>query len=816
VRVVATEAAATLPFGAVSHLLPGGRPPAITDFVTALRDGALGADPCLFVDDAHLLDDASAALLLTVANTGVAPVLLTIRSGERSPDALTALWKDRLLDRVDLQPLSAQEAELLVDRRRGGASHALVHDWIYRLSEGNPLYVSELVADAERSGRLEVRDGRWHLVEGHAPLERLGDLLASHIGSVSADARAALDVLALGAPMRLGALEALTVEGALEELERAQLAVVGEDGRGLVVEVAHPLYGEVVLSGLPSTAARRIRRDLAATLAHEGADSPAERVAIARLLLESGEVDEELFLEASATALHLGAAEVARSLAAVLPRSLAGALCLAQALEGTGRFGEAEDVLAPFEGEAAAAGMAVAAEFVMCRVRSLLRGPGDQPEQVSAVLARCASWHAEPDWRALLDTLAAWLEMNDQAWTKAAALVQPALADPEVGPERRRQLLMAYARALSRRGRADDYDTVVAEIDQLTERLDQPPMDSAFNGIRRQLAAITAARDLRGSRREVEAGLEEATRQGDPSTWLVHVYNLAHIEHIQGHHHEARALFQRAIDHLAVADAFNLAPITEVMLAITFAYLGDEKEARRALERTDASIARMPYLARAIAPDRARAEAMVEMAAGRARAARDRLLEVAATAGDDVLVATEALHVALLLGAEAGPCAAQLEAFAADAQDDLIHLWARHARAVADRDPAEQLAAAEAFEEHGLDLDAAQAAALAALAFRQAGSSDGANRASTLAATCAARCPGVQVPALAVRPDAPELTAREREIAGLAARGLSNPEIADALILSVRTVETYVLRVYRKLGVHNRAGLAKVLDTGTG
>ena len=74
----------------------------------------------------------------------------------------------------------------------------------------------------------------------------------------------------------------------------------------------------------------------------------------------------------------------------------------------------------------------------------------------------------------------------------------------------------------------------------------------------------------------------------------------------------------------------------------------------------------------------------------------------------------------------------------------------------------------------------------------------------------------MQVPALAVRLDAPELTPREREIAVLAARGESNPAIAEALTLSVRTVETYVLRVYRKLGVNNRTGLARVLGTRAG
>jgi DNA-binding NarL/FixJ family response regulator len=220
----------------------------------------------------------------------------------------------------------------------------------------------------------------------------------------------------------------------------------------------------------------------------------------------------------------------------------------------------------------------------------------------------------------------------------------------------------------------------------------------------------------------------------------------------------------------------------------------------------------MPYLADALGHEMARARAMIEMAAGRSTVARAMLLDAAAAAGDDVVAAAEALHVALLLGADAGPCAAALSALAADAQDDVILAWAGHARAVADGDPAGQLAAAEAFEDLTLDLDAAQAAALAAVAFRRSGLADSANRAAATAARCAARCPGVRVPALAARPDGPELTRREREIAGLAARGLSNPEIAAALVLSVRTVETYVLRVYRKLGVHDRGALARALS----
>lgn len=55
------------------------------------------------------------------------------------------------------------------------------------------------------------------------------------------------------------------------------------------------------------------------------------------------------------------------------------------------------------------------------------------------------------------------------------------------------------------------------------------------------------------------------------------------------------------------------------------------------------------------------------------------------------------------------------------------------------------------------------------------------------------------------------LTPREREIALLAAARWSNAEIAEELVLSVRTVETYVLRACRKLGVERRTELARVL-----
>jgi DNA-binding NarL/FixJ family response regulator len=70
----------------------------------------------------------------------------------------------------------------------------------------------------------------------------------------------------------------------------------------------------------------------------------------------------------------------------------------------------------------------------------------------------------------------------------------------------------------------------------------------------------------------------------------------------------------------------------------------------------------------------------------------------------------------------------------------------------------------------------------------------------------------VRTPTILAAGEAGSLTEREREVATLAARGLSNSDIAERLVVSVRTVENQLHRAYGKLGIASRRELASLFE----
>ena len=110
---------------------------------------------------------------------------------------------------------------------------------------------------------------------------------------------------------------------------------------------------------------------------------------------------------------------------------------------------------------------------------------------------------------------------------------------------------------------------------------------------------------------------------------------------------------------------------------------------------------------------------------------------------------------------------------------------------------------------------AADVAAQAAVAFSRNHQRKRSLHAAALAQQLATDCGGLCTPALR-NPIGQPLTGRQREIIELVAAGLSNKEIADRLVTSVRTVEGHVYRAYQRLGAGSREELVEMLRAGQG
>ena len=156
--VHATRSAATVPLGALAGLLPSEvRSDDALELMRfsadALRERAGGRPIAVAVDDAHLLDATSAALILHLAVTGAAFVVATVRTGEPCPDAVVSLWKDAGAARLDLRPLSEPETGALAEAALGGPIEETARRWVYDSSQGNVLYVRELLARRGRERR---------------------------------------------------------------------------------------------------------------------------------------------------------------------------------------------------------------------------------------------------------------------------------------------------------------------------------------------------------------------------------------------------------------------------------------------------------------------------------------------------------------------------------------------------------------------------------------------------------------------------------------------------------------------------------------
>jgi DNA-binding CsgD family transcriptional regulator len=146
-----------------------------------------------------------------------------------------------------------------------------------------------------------------------------------------------------------------------------------------------------------------------------------------------------------------------------------------------------------------------------------------------------------------------------------------------------------------------------------------------------------------------------------------------------------------------------------------------------------------------------------------------------------------------------------------DVEGELLAARCDHVVAADAHDPAALADVAARFAACGARLYGAEAYADASRAAQRASAARDARMLAGKSRELAAQCESAATPALVLTEDAAPLSKREREVAMLAAEGLTAKDIGERLFLSRRTVENHLHRAYDKLGTTGRAGLRAAL-----
>ncbi|GGW49453.1 LuxR family transcriptional regulator [Streptomyces galilaeus] len=249
VRVAGTPETRRTAFAAFAHLLPEG--------VTLHRAvHLLTGVRLLLVDDAHLLDDDSAALLHQLAVHGRTRLLILATDGAPAPGAVARLRSGDLLPRLALEPLPREDITRLLATAAGVPLEPLTVNRLHGLSRGDLGLLRDLL-DALPLGRgalsrdPEGEEWRWR---GPVPVTpALRERSAAVLARTCPKEREILDRLAFAEPLPLP-LEGLDL-GVLERLEADGLVHADDDA---TVRLARPLYGSLLRAVAGRLRARRL------------------------------------------------------------------------------------------------------------------------------------------------------------------------------------------------------------------------------------------------------------------------------------------------------------------------------------------------------------------------------------------------------------------------------------------------------------------------------------------------------------------------------------------------------------------------------
>jgi DNA-binding CsgD family transcriptional regulator len=765
--------------------------------------------PLLICDDAHHLDQRSAAVVAEVAHRGRASIVLTVREGVTVPEAIRTLIEADRTVVVRVPELDRAEVAEVLATVIGQRVRPSTVDQMYALTRGNFLYLRELLRGELESSRFARRGGEWTWQRDATLPQGLTHVIAGLLDSLDPGMTDLVDLLAIASSLRCSVYERIVGPAVIERAEREELVRTAHTPSGLALEVAHPLFAEIALARM----GMRRRMRLSGLLATEwaAADVAEGRIASVQDVLKDARLrhDSELATppERLAAAASLAVSFTDLELAERLSRAALVAsehpealFALGMALTGQARGAEAQNVLERYAQLAPVGDHDVA----MARGGTLFWALR-QPEAAIASVESAAASAADATSIAGLRAMRALFEVLLGEPASGLHIISTIAAETDALGT----IMSAWAKtaAFTLQGRSDD------AADAATigyEGRGLVPANLRFGVAEMHLTALRIDGRARNAVAVTERLAGEATWSGGMGmTFERRLRGRAAL--IESRLQDAVDIFEDLRDELVLLAPNGLMFSSHLDLAQAHALRGEAAQARQALE---AARADMHPGYTFLFPEVDLAEALVLAAEGRIRpaVAAARAAAVRARESGAHGYETLALAVAAQLGDAAG--ALRLRELSVHVQGPRVGIALEHAEALHRADSAALEEVGVAYEEIGDLVAAADATAQAAFHLHAAARTREALRTSQRAATLAERAQGARTFALRRLEQAPSLSTREYEIARLAAQGLSNRAIAEVLGISVRTVEGHILRALAKSGLSGRAALAKVV-TGT-
>lgn len=819
----------------------------------------------LAIDDLHWSDDATRELLAHLLRRPPdAPLALVLayRPAELSRAVRAALddaERHLQVTTIELEPLTREDARELVGPHVAGD----LHDALYRESGGNPLYLEQLTtalrrraaaphAPADLATAPHATGGAADLPAGLDDDPRLPGVpgavrraLAAELAALGPDARLAaraaavlgetfaVDMVAAVAPLEPGA--AAEAVDALVDADLVRPATVP------LLRFRHPIVRRAISDDAPPAwrAVAHARAD--AALAARGASPLARAPHVERSAAPGDHQAAAVLLAAGgAAALHAPAIaarwfEAARRVGD--PAEELGMLpMLGMCLGLAGRLRESREVLGtalerlPPDRRGSVAAFAAGVDHFLGHhadarallERTLLDAPPGSAD--AATLVDELVWDSwfQGDWRGIGAQAGRALDAARAA--HEPALEASALAFVAIGETAHGHVAQATPHLREAARIVDGLDDA-----QLAPRILTLFAVAVSEGLAEQFAA---------SRRHGLRGAELARRTGQETRLVMFEAGIALACVFLGHLREAGERIAVALEIARLYGLDHLLGWTETINTLQRLSAGELDAAAIAYanaERAFATMALEPPAQQSLEC----AELWLELLP--AAAAHERLLEVAGGPELDRLP-PRYRPLACELLARVAPSAEAARAWAdhADAcatllpvsgQAPVLRAHARVALRDGDRPRAAALALRAADIAAPAPLDALRSrllaataldgeAAIAQLTLVHRGAREHGARGLRDRSAAELRRLGARVGSPGRPPRRGSglnaLSAREHEVAQLVAERLTNREIAERLVLSPKTVERHLSRIYETLGIHSRVELARALERQRG